>query len=373
MQTAELRQPILTDLLVYVTDYCNLKCRHCYYVPRQGGANGERSGEISYQQICQVVDELLPFGLQRCKLSGGEPFLRNDLLDVCRFLDSRSVRVLLETNGTLVGRHEANSLARLNQSVSISVSLDGVEAKTHEWLRRTPGCFRDAVRGLEHLVAAGIKPVQVIASLFEGNRKELPRLMEFVHAKGANSFKLNVIAPAGRGKTFPAIDVEDILTLDSELANHARNLGLGYAGPIPPALLPIGRLMECRCLGGRCNIHSTLGILADGTITTCGMGRYAEDFCYGKLGEESVSEIWVNHPVLRTIRARIPRDLGGTCGRCVLRTACLGVCRLLNEDVTLDRLCDPFWFCAEMESRGRFPRSRTMSPAKDRCFPVVGA
>ena len=101
-----------------------------------------------------------------------------------------------------------------------------------------------------------------------------------------------------------------------------------------------------------------ISILADGTITTCGMGRYAESFCYGKLGEVSVREVCNGHPLIRYMRNSIPARLKGVCGKCVMRSKCLGYCRLNHEDVRPDSLCDPFWMCEEMYQRGKFPETR---------------
>ena len=154
------------------------------------------------------------------------------------------------------------------------------------------------------------------------------------------------------------MEMNDLRKIDTDLAARAHTLGIRYASPIPAALLPLGQILKNRCLNSRCNIRSALAILADGTITTCGMGRYVDDFRYGELGKDNVAETWVNHPTLRTIREKVPRELSGVCGRCVFRDSCFGRCRILNENVTLDSLCEPFWFCAEMESRGLFPDTR---------------
>jgi radical SAM protein with 4Fe4S-binding SPASM domain len=93
------------------------------------------------------------------------------------------------------------------------------------------------------------------------------------------------------------------------------------------------------------------------------MGRYANDFQFGKLGRDDLAELWVNHPSLQFIRNGIPTQLGGICGRCVMRWACLGCCRLENEYVTLKTLFEPYPLCATMEKLGRFPQGRAVARA----------
>lgn len=358
METQARQEPFLTDLLIYPTDRCNLRCRHCYYAPTYNDRPGNRREEVSYEWICRAIDELLPFGLRACKLSGGEPFLREDLIGICCYVDSKSVRVILETNGTLVKRHQADTLAQLRGNTFVSVSIDGANAETHEALRGIEGCFRKALEGLEHLVRAGLD-VQVIAAAYEGNKSELPRIMDMCASKGANSFKVCFVKPVGRGKNLPLISLEESLDLDKQLAEHAKSVvGMQYYSSLPVALKSVTHIMDSCALRSRCNITSTLAILADGTITICGMGRYADDFRFGKLGEDKLAEVWVTHPTLKLIREGIPSRLHGICGRCVARSACLGHCRLENEDVTLDSFFDPFPKCADSEKLGLFPKSR---------------
>jgi MoaA/NifB/PqqE/SkfB family radical SAM enzyme len=194
METKTRREPILSDVFIYPTSRCNLKCRHCYFAPVYDDSRGTPDDEVSCEQICEAIDQLLPFGLRSCKFSGGEPFLRTDLLEMCRYMDSKGLRIVIETNGTLVTKHDAEVLAQLERKVFVAVSIDGAEAQTHEALRGVPGCFRKALDGLEHLVQAGIN-VQVIAAAYEDNKDELPRIIELAAGKGANSFKACFVNP----------------------------------------------------------------------------------------------------------------------------------------------------------------------------------
>ncbi len=353
------RQPFLTDLLIYPTSRCNLRCRHCYFAPAFDEKPGRRSDEISYEQICRAVDDLLPFGLRTCKLSGGEPFLRDDLMDVCRYLDSKDVGIVIETNGTLVTKQHADTLARLRKRPFLSVSVDGAKAETHEALRGIDGCFDKALEGLDYLVRAGLN-VQVIAAGYEGNKNELPRTMDMATARGAKSFKVCFIHATGRAKSLPRIAFDESLGIDQQLAEHARSTGIRYCSSVPVALKSVTHIMDSCALSGRCSIASTVALLSDGTITICGMGRYASDFRFGRLGEDDLATVWMTHPTLDLIRKGIPSRLGGICGRCILRSACLGYCRLENESVTLDDLFAPFTRCAEMDERGLFPKGRTV-------------
>ena len=262
METQTRRQPYLTDLLIYPTSRCNLKCRHCYFAPTYDESLGRRADEISCEEICKAVDELLPFGLRACKLSGGEPFLRGDVVDICQHMKQKDVRVNIETNGTLVTQEQANTLARSRLVQFLSVSLDGACAETHEALRGVEGCFDKAVKGLEYLTTAGLN-VQVIAAAYQGNKSELPRIIDLAAAKGASSFKACFIHAVGRARNLSLIDLEESLEIEQQLAEHAESVGIRYCSSVPTVLKSVSCIMQTHALNGRCNITSALAIIND--------------------------------------------------------------------------------------------------------------
>lgn len=357
MSTQTPREPFLTDLLVYPTHRCNLKCRHCYFAPTYDTRVTREAAEVTCDQICRAVDELLPFGLARCKFSGGEPLLRDDLLTMCSRVDAKGVRVIIETNGTLVEERHAEGLRRLHRRPFVSVSIDGAVPATHEALRGVEGSFHRTLRGIGYLISAGIK-VQAIAAVHEGNKGEIPALMDMCAARGIRSVKVCFITSIGRARDFHLIDRRETLDLDEQFADYAARAGIRYRSSIPVALKSANRIVGTCAMSNRCNIVSTLGILADGTITICGMGRHVADFRFGKLGIDDLPDLWMSHPVLHLIRTSIPNRLRGGCGRCIARLACMGHCRLANENATADDLLEPFSMCDEMEKMGLFPKSR---------------
>lgn len=353
--------PQVTDILIYVTDRCNLKCQHCYYEPTfdSNRCNGH-DHEITYKQICNTIDELVPLGLGACKFSGGEPFLRDELVKLCEYLYSKKINVIIETNGTLITEDDAVRLGSIKDGLFVSVSLDSDSPEKHDKFRGVNGAFRNALRGLDYLIQNGV-PTQVIAVACKDTEEEVINMMNLMNIcldHGAHSFKVNFVTPIGRAKKYSAIDPEKVLEIDSALHEHGKRIGLAYTGSVPKALLPITRLTRQDAPCGRCSICSTIGLLADGTITTCGMGRQTKGFRYGNIGKDSIAEIWLQHPLLRDIRELIPSQLKGICGKCIMRSVCLGYCRLNSEKVAPENLCDSYWMCEEMYKRGKFPSTR---------------
>jgi SynChlorMet cassette radical SAM/SPASM protein ScmF len=350
--------PPLHTLLVYITNRCNLRCRHCYIDP-VFSVPGSDPNEVSCQKLKDAVDQALELGLAAVRITGGEPFMRPDLLDLVRHIDSRNVRVILETNGTLISDAEAAALGGLKRSDGwVSVSLDGATAAVHDAIRGVRGCFDLALRGMDHLVRHKVAP-QVIATLMELNRDEMEDIVRLSAERGARSFKLNALNRTGRGKTAAGdSDLPAIMDMDKRLCRLSESLGLDYCSPLPPALQSVPRLIQFDSLNRRCDLRHTLGILWDGTWSSCGMGKYASDFRFGHVDKDSIRLIWSEHGTIRRIRECIPKNLEGICSECIMRNRCEGYCRLHNEDVTLDSVCHPYWMCREADRLNLFPAGR---------------
>ncbi len=172
----------LRTIYFYLTPECNLACRHCWIAPRfQNVTNGDglpsparSSGRSSTRRM--------PLGLTGIEPDGGEPLLHPDIMEILAMAREHDLAVSVETNGTLVTPALAEDLSRCND-ISVSVSLDGVDAATHEWVRGVKGSFDAALEGIRILVAAGIRP-QVIMSLFRRNVEQIAPLVTMARRDG---------------------------------------------------------------------------------------------------------------------------------------------------------------------------------------------
>jgi MoaA/NifB/PqqE/SkfB family radical SAM enzyme len=127
--------------------------------------------EIPLEEIQPAIHEALDLGLTGIKLTGGEPFLRNDLIDFIKFFHEKGLEIQIETNGTLIDKDMALKLRRF-KGMSISVSLDGPSAEAHDKLRGVGGAFDQTLRAIEFMVKEEI-PIQIVFSLYRGNLSSL--------------------------------------------------------------------------------------------------------------------------------------------------------------------------------------------------------
>ncbi len=95
-------------MYLYLSGSCNLACRHCWINPRH---EDTATRVLPLDVIRHIVEQAQALGLAFVKLTGGEPLLHPQALDLIRFIHGAGLAVTIETNGTRVGPAEAAALA----------------------------------------------------------------------------------------------------------------------------------------------------------------------------------------------------------------------------------------------------------------------
>jgi MoaA/NifB/PqqE/SkfB family radical SAM enzyme len=179
------RQSTPSRLILYVTDRCNANCAHCFYGRH---LNPKDRDELSLGELERLAGSL-SVPLQSLVLTGGEPFLREDILEICRTFDraNQTRLVTLTTNGIRTGEILSSVegvLRTCRTRLNTHVSLDGMK-DTHDRLRGVSGGFDNAVktaRGLKELKNRypGLNVVSVLTCVCSQNLNELAELIGFV-------------------------------------------------------------------------------------------------------------------------------------------------------------------------------------------------
>jgi radical SAM protein with 4Fe4S-binding SPASM domain len=126
---------------------------------------------------------------------------------------------------------------------------------------------------------------------------------------------------------------------------------------IPPVISTIGEILREKSAGGECRVLNILGILGNGEMALCGIGRNIPELCFGHLGKDKLRKIWTSHPTLVGLRHDFNADYPGICGDCIHAKRCLTQCVAMNYART-GKLLNPDFLCAEAERRGVFPATR---------------
>jgi cyclic pyranopterin phosphate synthase len=176
------RRP-LRSLRISVTDRCNLRCQYC--MPEQDYVWLPRESLLTFEETGAIVDAFTPLGVNRVRLTGGEPLLRRDLPVLIESLAARpSVEDLaLTTNGVLLASNAA--ALRAAGLHRITVSLDTLDRERFRSLARTDDLPR-VIDGIEAAAAAGFDSLKLDTVVIRGvNDDELVPLLEYARRVGA--------------------------------------------------------------------------------------------------------------------------------------------------------------------------------------------
>jgi cyclic pyranopterin phosphate synthase len=273
--------PVLADAqgrrIVYLrlslTDRCNFRCSYCSPAGPDGGA------ALARAEVARLVAVFARLGIRRVRLTGGEPTLRRDLLEVVRDVAGTPgiEEIALTTNG-----HQLGALAAPLRAAGVSrlnVSLDSLDPERLHRLSGPAATLDRIVRGIEAASGAGFASVKVNVVVVRGvNEGELGDLARFAWRAGATPRFIELM-PFGAGEPVPTAEVKGLLEAQGvRLAPDAtRGWGPAYhmrgesddRGRAVSGLVGfIGAMSEGFCEG--CN---RIRIAADGSLRPCLGGR----------------------------------------------------------------------------------------------------
>jgi len=302
------------------TRRCNLKCLHC-------GAVAERyPSELTTPQIKTIIDQLSSLHVDMFAVTGGEPLLRADLLDVLSYAREQRMKTGIATNGFLVTSEIAQRI-QLAGITSVQVSLDGMAA-THNRIRGHPESFERAVDAIEHLVQASIPIVTVATTVTPNNLDQLETMHQFLIGMKVRQWRLVSIMPIGRAGTGGlALDGDQFVRMLSFVQRvNGKDLRVLIGENLPflgawekkvrrgPLLCPVG--FTTACIGVNGSVRGCPEMPDDGV------------FQEGSLLDKPFAEIWQTG--FKRYRDRKILETDPRCAACHDQQACYGGCWVMR-------------------------------------------
>ena len=230
----------LLDLRISVTDRCNMRCRYC--MPREHFDKHHeflpKEDILRFEEIVCVVQAMLPHGLRKVRLTGGEPLLRRDLHELIRQLRvcSSELDIAITTNGLLLKKqlkklHEAG-LSR------VTISLDALDEQTYQSMgdtNATPSAVLEAIDAVQRLglpikvntvVKKGVNEDQILPMVkYFGQRDVSVRFIEFMDVGSTNDWNLDHVLPA---EVIRSMLTDEYGTLEAKRPDHASDVAKVY-------------------------------------------------------------------------------------------------------------------------------------------------
>lgn len=210
------RKRALKDLRISVTDRCNFRCSYC--MPKEiFGANfsyKKHSELLSFEEIYRVANIFVAHGVEKIRLTGGEPLLRKGIEDLISMLaklktpEGQSVDLTLTTNGSLLKR-KARALrdAGLNR---VTISLDGLDDSIFKQMNDVDFPVKDVLEAISEASAVGFENIKVnmvvkkgfndqeilpMAKYFKGSGVT-PRFIEYMDVGNTNGWQMDEVMPS---------------------------------------------------------------------------------------------------------------------------------------------------------------------------------
>lgn len=187
----------ITYLRLSLTDHCNLRCRYC--MPEEAHGSG-RDGRLTLAETVRLVGLFASLGVEKVRLTGGEPLLRRDLIPLARAIAGLpGVRDLsLSTNAVLL-QDRAAPLAAAGVR-RLNISLDSLQPERFAAITGG-GDLAAALRGIEAARRAGMAPIKLNMVVLAGiNDDEITAMAEFAQARGLELRYIETMPVGGQGE-----------------------------------------------------------------------------------------------------------------------------------------------------------------------------
>lgn len=343
-KSARQRRPIV---VWNITRTCNLRCLHCY-----SSSNADRyPGELDWEQMTSVVDDLAAYKIPSLLLSGGEPLIHPRFFDLVDYATEKGLKLTISTNGTLITPEKAARLKAANVAY-VGISLDGI-GDVHDTFRGKEGAFKSAVRGFQNCHDVHQK-TGLRLTLTRHTVQNILQTLDFIEEQEIQRVCFYHLVPAGRGSEVQGLDAaESRHAIDTIIARvedwHRQGIDrevLTVTQPADGAYLLVRmeeenhpNLEEARRLlgwnGGGAN-SSGRGIANIDTQGNVHPDQFWQDIVLGNVKQTAFSDIWEErHEPSRTALQEI-RSIGqmknearqefisGPCGNCKWFNICGG-------------------------------------------------
>ena len=315
-----------------VTQACDLVCEHC----RASAQKTANPDELATAQSKALIEQVATFPKRpTIVLTGGDPLKRDDIFDLIRHAAGCGLQVALTPSATPLATFEAFQAAREAGVTRLGISLDGVDAVTHDAFRGWSGSFE---RTLSMLAAARRLelPVQVNTSITRRNFHQIDALAELLADQGIAMWSVFFLIPVGRGLTQERITPPEYEVAFEKLWHHAQHKPYGVKTTEAPhyrryVLQHRGNPLAGP--GGQTESEShrshraPLGVWdGRGVMFVSNTGEiYPAGFLpllCGRFPQQSVVDTYQNHPTFCALRD--PDMFKGKCGICEYRRICGG-------------------------------------------------
>lgn len=314
-----------------LTQRCNLCCLHCR---ANAYLDVVEKDIVEGENIKKVIDQLVSVKCPVLALTGGEPLLREDIVDIVKYATTKGIRVRFQSNGLLLTKEMLLKLKKAG-IFSIGIGLDGSNAKIHDFMRNKKGAFLKAIKVIKMIKENGVK-VHVEYTVTNLNINDLHKTLDLLEKLKVDTFLARSVLFMGRAtklnKLF-LIDPKKYFLFLKKLykEKQKRKIILNCQDPLFHHVIPnyreqlskYGDLDKGMVLTG-CTVGlNMIHIRKNGDIGVC---TFLPNITLGNILKEPLLDMWNNRTNNLLLKKIIDRNFCGNCGICRDKFIC-GGCR----------------------------------------------
>lgn len=298
---------IPVSVVLELTTQCNVNCIHCY-LPEH------KSQGLSFDTVIRLVDELYDVGVSHILLTGGEIFMREDILEIIKYIRKYHIRVTLLSNGTLLDEKIIHELSSLHIT-EFSTTLFSLHKNIHDKITQMQGSLERLLINLALLKEYKIR-VKIKMPIIQTNKECLTEVKNYCDANNFEFYPSTIIFPQNNGNQKPVhlrLSDRDLVKVVKEIDQlndfkespvHKRN--------VPCAAIFYSFAIDCH-----------------GDVFPCNSFLYK----VGNIYENSIKNIWYNSEALNNIKKIRNSDLQEciNCEKKVFCERCPGMALLENK------------------------------------------
>ena len=309
----------LTELWLHTNNSCNLACSHCLVSSGPGGDRG-----LPTHTLLKVIADARTLGVRRFFFTGGEPFLRKDILALIdTALEDPKAELAILTNGILFTPTRLEELRRRDPArLRIQISLDGSRPETNDPIRGT-GSFEKIADGIRGAIDAGLS-VTVSTVITESNADDVPNVTRTVARLGGTTHHLLWLHKRGRADDHgvdrtPSVErVTEVVRLAREVGRAVGVIVDNHEAVKTRLRYPAGTKRDLASAG-----VSSLCVYSDGQVyPSAAMANVTELAC-GSILEQSLADVWRSSAVAGEFSRATVEDKP-ICSTCSFKFLCGG-------------------------------------------------
>lgn len=310
--------------VINVTRRCNLKCTHCY----ADANNGQKAcNELGTDELKMVIQKVLNWADskqydRRVLLSGGEPFIREDIVDLIQFIADNNGEPFVNTNSLLIKETDMDILAKCK--AELLVSLDGANATSHEKIRGK-GTFKPTIEKVKALLRHGVT-TKLSITIHRDNLCELDDFVDLAVKLDVAQVAINPLNILSRAEesNLHRVNLTDFYNALSSIAKKSPK-HMYYIERTDYA--NVGAILLMNVKFQYCGVGAaSLVIDYDGAIYPC-YNTMTKELLLGNIQHDDLDDIWKNSCVLHGLRELNINSFSSDCQKCPVKYYCGGGCR----------------------------------------------